>query len=232
MRSVLYLALSALAAVAVADKPNPFNIPNQGYTFTVGEPTTLSWSPNTEGTVTLKLLTGAVTNPKDGTTIASSIPNSGSYQWTPPSDIAAEPDYTIEIINDSDPSQYNFLPRFVIAGATGTQSVASATGTSTTSAATTASPTTLTTKASTTSPTSAASTTSGTTSPASSTTSGASTTTGSASTSAAASTTSGAAASTSAAPSSTTSAPNMNGAGVTRVSVGMMAVVAGAIAFI
>lgn len=70
MRSVLYLALSALAAVAVADKPNPFNIPNQGYTFTVGEPTTLSWSPNTEGTVTLKLLTGAVTNPKDGTTIA------------------------------------------------------------------------------------------------------------------------------------------------------------------
>ncbi|BDD57871.1 hypothetical protein MPDQ_004076 [Monascus purpureus] len=224
MRSVLYLALSALAAVAVADSPNPFNIPGHGYTFTVGEPTTLSWSPTTEGTVTLKLLTGAVTNPKDGTTIASSIPNSGSYQWTPPSDIAAEPDYTIEIINDSDPSQYNFLPRFVVAGATGT---------STTSAATTASPTTLTTKASTTSPTSAASTTSGTTSPASSTT-GASTTTGSASTtSAAASTTSGAAASTSsAAASSTTSAPNMNGAGITRVSVGMMAVVAGAIAFI
>lgn len=69
MRAVV-LTLSAFAAlVAAAD--NPFQIPNGGYTFTAGQPTTLHWDPTTKGTVSLQLQWGSVTTPDQGITIAS-----------------------------------------------------------------------------------------------------------------------------------------------------------------
>lgn len=70
MRSNFYLALSALVTLAVADKPNAFNIPNGGYSFKVGEATTLKWTPYTHGTVSLKLQSGEVSTPDSGSTIA------------------------------------------------------------------------------------------------------------------------------------------------------------------
>jgi len=70
MRSNFYLAISALATLAAADNPNAFNIPNGGYKFEVGEPTTLKWSPTTDGTVSLKLQSGEVSTPESGSTIA------------------------------------------------------------------------------------------------------------------------------------------------------------------
>lgn len=71
MRAFICLAVSALAAVAAAgSNANPFNIPSGGYSFTVGQPTTLTWRPTTGGTVSLRLQHGELTTATDGTSIA------------------------------------------------------------------------------------------------------------------------------------------------------------------
>ncbi|KAL4902530.1 Ser-Thr-rich glycosyl-phosphatidyl-inositol-anchored membrane family-domain-containing protein [Aspergillus multicolor] len=160
MRSVFFLALSAVATL-VAARENAFNIPKDGYSFTAGEATTLTWDPSTEGTVTLKLQYGDVLTSSSGTTIASSIPNSGSYTWSVPSDIDDHSDYTIEIVSDSDEDATNYLPRFSIEGAeavtttssTTTTTETTSTETSSTTTKTTLTTTTTTTTESTTSPT-------------------------------------------------------------------------------
>ncbi|KNG87865.1 GPI anchored protein, partial [Aspergillus nomiae NRRL 13137] len=241
MRSIFYLTLSAMASLAAAATgANPFNIPAEGYSFEAGEPTTLSWKPTTEGTVSLKLQWGAVLTANTGTTIAKNIANSGSFTWTPPANLAAQPDYTIEIFNDDDTSEVNYLPRFTVAGATAAPSTtASATTTAeTTSATESATETTTNTKSATETHTTltkaTASTASGTASATASGTStestsaSASTTgtsTGSASTSTEASSTTSASAS-----ASTTTVASVNGGMVNRVSGGMLAIVLGAIA--
>jgi hypothetical protein len=68
MRSVFFLALSAIATL-VAARENPFNIPSGGYEFAAGEPTTLSWDPTTEGTVSIRLQWGDVLTDSTGSTI-------------------------------------------------------------------------------------------------------------------------------------------------------------------
>ncbi|TKA60116.1 hypothetical protein B0A49_10843 [Cryomyces minteri] len=111
------LALAGNAAVLAqtfADYQNPFNIPSTGIAFTAGQPTTLNWQPTTSGTVTLVVRQGASNNLAQGAIIQSSIPNSGSYTWTPPSDIVRGSDYTIEIVDDTNPSRTNYTPYFVI----------------------------------------------------------------------------------------------------------------------
>ncbi|KLJ07478.1 lysophospholipase [Blastomyces silverae] len=71
MRSIFYLAFTALAAVVAAQSTdNAFNNPAGGYQFAAGRPTQLSWAPSTDGTVTLKLQKGDNTTPSDGIIIA------------------------------------------------------------------------------------------------------------------------------------------------------------------
>ncbi|KAL2869968.1 GPI anchored serine-threonine rich family protein [Aspergillus lucknowensis] len=163
MRSVFFLALSAVATL-VAARDNAFNIPREGYEFSAGKPTKLSWDPSTEGTVTLKLQWGGAFDSSTGTTIASSIPNSGSYTWDVPASITDRSDYTIEIISDEDPNASNYLPRFTVEGAVAATTTTS-TETTTTETSSTRTPTSTTTTTSTTtesptpSPTSTTSTT-------------------------------------------------------------------------
>ena len=58
--SLIPVAASLLAlALAQADKPNAFSIP-PGFALKVGQPTTLKWSPDTSGTVSLYLRSGAM----------------------------------------------------------------------------------------------------------------------------------------------------------------------------
>ncbi|PLB44733.1 hypothetical protein P170DRAFT_479281 [Aspergillus steynii IBT 23096] len=250
--SIFYLTLSAIAtlAAAAADKANPFNIPADGYSFKAGEPTTLKWNPTTSGTVTLRLQWGGVLTPNSGTAIAKSIDNSGSFTWTPSSDLAAQPDYTVEIISDDDTSEVNYLPRFVVAGATGSATkttAASTTSATTTEASTTTSSSEKTTSTSGTSSTSSASKTETPTTLSTATSTGSSTSTktgsggeGSASsTGSATGSSSAAASSTSAQASSTNSAtasasetvvPNTNAGTTTRVSGAMMALVLAGVA--
>ncbi|KAK2861432.1 hypothetical protein FQN49_004211, partial [Arthroderma sp. PD_2] len=114
MRSVLYLALAAVE--------NAFQVPPGGYDFTAGKPTTLTWAPSTEGTVTIKLQMTRDITPGSGIVLGSNLPNSGSFSFTPSAGLVEGKDYTIEIIDDQDPSNYNFTPTFTVDGATGTPS--------------------------------------------------------------------------------------------------------------
>ncbi|PGH00398.1 hypothetical protein GX51_05806 [Blastomyces parvus] len=130
MRSIFYLALSALAAVVAAQSTdNAFNNPPGGFQFAAGKPTKLSWTPTTEGTVTLKLQKGENTTPADGIVIAAGIPNSGTYSYTPPASLGPGSNYNIQIIVDDDPTNYNFTPMFSISGVTGTATGLTPTGT-------------------------------------------------------------------------------------------------------
>jgi hypothetical protein len=71
MRFFASFAVAALAAIATASSTaNPFKIPTDGYTFIVGQATTITWTPTTSGTVTLRLQWGAVTTATSGTAIA------------------------------------------------------------------------------------------------------------------------------------------------------------------
>ena len=70
MRSSISIVLGSLLALAAAEGTNPFNIPNGGYTFKAGEPTTVKWNPTSDGTVSLKLQSGELLTPDGGTTIA------------------------------------------------------------------------------------------------------------------------------------------------------------------
>ncbi|RMJ27578.1 GPI anchored protein [Aspergillus sp. HF37] len=103
----------------------PLQYPRGGYSFTAGEPTTLSWKSNTKGTVSLILQHGTNFMPKDGHPIATYIPNVGEYTWEPPSDLPDRDDYTIEIYSNWK-HVYNFTPRFSIAGLDGGSSSSSA----------------------------------------------------------------------------------------------------------
>ncbi|CAG7943197.1 unnamed protein product [Penicillium salamii] len=237
MRFFTSFAVAALAAVAAANsKANPFNIPTDGYTFKVGEPTTFTWKPTTSGTVTLRLQWGSVTTATSGTAIASNIDNSGSYTWDVPSNLAAQPDYTIEIISDEDSNDYNFIGRFTVEGAT--VSVTSATATSTTahstsestssSTPTTTSESTSSSSASSSSNSSSSATTLTTATSTSASSTGSSTASSSATTESSSSAASSTAATSSAASQSAVPTTDSGAAVANRVSGGMLALVAGA----
>ncbi|TKA67454.1 hypothetical protein B0A55_08077 [Friedmanniomyces simplex] len=109
----LLLTLLAAPFLALAQNANSFKIPTN-FSATAGQPLALSWNPTTQGTVTLVLRSGASSDLAAGTIIASSIANSGSYSWTPDTHITRGSDYTVEIVSDSDPSQTNYTPYFVL----------------------------------------------------------------------------------------------------------------------
>ncbi|CAK4031525.1 Hypothetical predicted protein [Lecanosticta acicola] len=148
-RSFIVALLSA-PLLALAQKPNPFNVAASGLSASAGQDLKLTWSPTTQGTVSLILRSGGSDDLKAGTTIAKSIENSGSYTWSVPDDAIRGSDYTIEIVSDSNPSETNYTPYFVLESShTGTTSLGSATlGAPTTSLSlSTASPTVETTSA-------------------------------------------------------------------------------------
>ncbi|KAJ5358655.1 cell wall protein [Penicillium cataractarum] len=220
MRTFITIAAALFAGVASAtnSEANAFKNPAGGYTFTVGEPTTLTWNADAGTTVTLRLQHGSVSTANSGTIIASSIDNDGSYTWNVPSDLAYESDYTIEIIDDQDTSNYNFSPRFTVSGAVVATTTTSASSTSTSATSTSTTVSTTSTSSTKTSSSSSATPTTMTTSSSSASSTASSTTQSSTS-----------AASTSA--SSTTSAasvPTTNAGVVNRVSGGLLAAVAGA----
>ncbi|KAK0848937.1 hypothetical protein LTR03_005502 [Friedmanniomyces endolithicus] len=107
------LTLLGAPLLALAQSANPFKIPTN-FSATAGQPLSLNWNPTTSGTVTLVLRSGASSDLAAGTVIASSIANSGSYSWTPDTMITRGSDYTVEIVSDSDPSQTNYTPYFVL----------------------------------------------------------------------------------------------------------------------
>ena len=108
------VALLSAPFLALADNPNGFKIPQGGLTCTAGQPCDLKWQPSTQGTVSLVLRSGASNNLEKGVTIASHIANDGDFTWLPASNLPRGSDYTIEIIDDADPTQTNYTPYFVL----------------------------------------------------------------------------------------------------------------------
>ncbi|KAJ0414241.1 hypothetical protein BJY00DRAFT_319001 [Aspergillus carlsbadensis] len=111
----LQFAVTLLLPCLVA--ANEFNVPDGGYEFVAGEPTTLTWNPSTpNGTVTLDLLWGSIVGSSDSDEIDSNVPNDGSYTWTPPDDLPDFSNYTICLIPDQPPQNFECIPQFSIAG--------------------------------------------------------------------------------------------------------------------
>ncbi|KAF2718824.1 hypothetical protein K431DRAFT_124620 [Polychaeton citri CBS 116435] len=100
--------------VALAQNANPFSVPSGGFSAVAGESLELNWNPTTDGTVTLVLRSGASSNLNQGSIIEANIDNSGSYTWDVPSGTVRGSDYTIEIVSDTDTSEVNYTPPFVI----------------------------------------------------------------------------------------------------------------------
>ncbi|EMC93602.1 hypothetical protein BAUCODRAFT_37282 [Baudoinia panamericana UAMH 10762] len=65
----LLLALSSAASL-VSAQSNPFKVPPGNYVATAGQPLNLTWTPTTQGTVTLVLRSGSSANLFAGTVIA------------------------------------------------------------------------------------------------------------------------------------------------------------------
>ncbi|KAI9375719.1 Ser-Thr-rich glycosyl-phosphatidyl-inositol-anchored membrane family-domain-containing protein [Aspergillus egyptiacus] len=107
--------ISALVAVAsayttpdysVAPSGNAILTPGLDEQVPAGQPYKITWDPTTEGLVSLVLLRGPSTNVQPIDTIAESIPNSGSYVWTPSTKL--EPDvthYALLLVVESGPNK-------------------------------------------------------------------------------------------------------------------------------
>ncbi|KAF3482107.1 uncharacterized protein GIQ15_04866 [Arthroderma uncinatum] len=147
-QAILSLGAAGLldtAVVAAESMENAFQVPPGGYHFTAGHPTTLTWKPSTQGTVTIKLQMNRDITPGSGIVLGGNLPNSGSFSFVPMASLVQGKDYTIEIIDDTNPINYNFTPTFTVDGATGrpsgtptpTHSTSSSTSTSDSSTMTT-----------------------------------------------------------------------------------------------
>ncbi|CAZ85609.1 unnamed protein product [Tuber melanosporum] len=121
---------------AVTDSTeNQINVPPGG-TIASGSGITIRWTPSTPGPVTLILRRGDGNNLATVTNIASEIPNSGSYDWTPSESLPVGDDYSIQIISGS---ASNYSPKFGIGPPVSTSSSSTSTTTSTGSSSTSSS---------------------------------------------------------------------------------------------
>ncbi|KAI5212540.1 hypothetical protein AUEXF2481DRAFT_5623 [Aureobasidium subglaciale EXF-2481] len=107
------VALLASPLLAFAASENKFT--NSDYNgITAGQTFNIKWDPTTSGTVSLILRSGASNNLTPGVYVAQGISNSGSYSWSVPSDITRGSDYALEIVDDSNTSNVNYTPQFVV----------------------------------------------------------------------------------------------------------------------
>ncbi|KAI4288814.1 MAG: hypothetical protein L6R35_001926 [Caloplaca aegaea] len=111
---LFYIATSLFALATAQQRANPFTLP-PGFMITAGEPTTISWDPTTQGTVSIRLRQGASSNLEEGIVIASNIDNSGRATITLPEDTTRNSDYALQIISDENPTtDVNYSGPFVV----------------------------------------------------------------------------------------------------------------------
>jgi len=93
---------------------NDLYTPGKNDIVPVGEPYQITWKPTTEGTVTLLLLKGPSSNAVAQYAIVEHIANTGSYTWTPKTDLVAQQTgYGIELIDDTT-GAYQYTTQFGI----------------------------------------------------------------------------------------------------------------------
>ncbi|RLL96279.1 hypothetical protein CFD26_105765 [Aspergillus turcosus] len=142
MRLSIASVVSCLAALAMAatspdysqdPSGNAILKPGLNEQVPAGKPYTIEWDPTTTGPVSLILLRGPSTNVKPIETLADSIPNSGSFSWTPSTTL--EPDtthYGLMLVVEGT-GQYQYSTQFGISNPdyTGSTSNSSSTATPT-----------------------------------------------------------------------------------------------------
>ncbi|KAF3937699.1 hypothetical protein ABW19_dt0202056 [Dactylella cylindrospora] len=141
--STILTTLVAFSASALAyttpttfnETSNPVFTPNSGDIVPVGKPYKITWGPTEKGTVSIILLRGPSKNILPLYPIAEEIPNSGSYTWTPKTDLEDDTsEYGIQIIIDAN-GQYQYSTQFGISNPDYVPSSTSGTASATTSEA-------------------------------------------------------------------------------------------------
>ncbi|KAF5104631.1 hypothetical protein DV451_000544 [Geotrichum candidum] len=135
-KSILASLVTAATVVLAAD--NAFTSPAFGQVVNVGNSITLKWNPTTSGKVNLILRKGGANDLVTIGPIASGIDNSGTFTWSPDSDLKTNTDYSVEIQDASNTDNVNFTPYFTVL-AIGEGITSSGTETATGSASTRAS---------------------------------------------------------------------------------------------
>ncbi|KAH1849664.1 hypothetical protein KXX55_000362 [Aspergillus fumigatus] len=137
------VAISALVAMASAYTQPDYSKPPQGNAILkpglneqvpVGKPYTITWDPTTEGPVSLVLLRGPSTNVVPLSTIVESIPNTGSYSWTPSTDLENDVTHYGLLLVVEGTGQYQWSTQFGISNPGKAADTPAASVTATTSA--------------------------------------------------------------------------------------------------
>jgi hypothetical protein len=127
MRFFTVSTIAALAAFVSAVAPNysqspsgnPISLPGLGEQVPVGKPYTITWQPTTPGTVSLTLVRGPSNNVTPLLNIAQSIPNTGSFVWTPPTTLQNDvTHYGLLLVVDAT-GQYQYSVQFGISNPNG-----------------------------------------------------------------------------------------------------------------
>jgi hypothetical protein len=123
MRLTVATLVTAFAALASAwtqpnyNNPpsgNPIYTPSLGELVPAGKPFEITWGPTTTGTITLVLLRGPSTNVVPLYAIAQEIPNTGSFVWTPSTDLVPDTThYGLLLVVDAD-GEYQYSTQFGI----------------------------------------------------------------------------------------------------------------------
>ncbi|KAL8958315.1 MAG: hypothetical protein Q9183_005862 [Haloplaca sp. 2 TL-2023] len=137
--SILYAASSLLALAVAQNRPNPFTLAPD-FMINAGEPTTITWEPTTDGTVSIRLRSGASSDLEEGTEIlckcnllrsvralplnhpisgltrnvTANIPNNGEATVILPADTVRNSDYALQIVSDTEEDQVNYSAPFVV----------------------------------------------------------------------------------------------------------------------
>ncbi|KAJ5294180.1 hypothetical protein PENANT_c028G04915 [Penicillium antarcticum] len=136
--SAFAVAASALTQPDYTQNPSGNAIVSPGLNEIVpeGKAYTIKWEPTTTGPVSLVLLRGPSNNVKPIKTLADSIPNSGSFSWTPSTDLEVDTTHYGLLLTVEGTGQYQYSTQFGLGAAAGGSSESSSIVISTTAAAT------------------------------------------------------------------------------------------------
>ncbi|WPG98778.1 Hypothetical protein R9X50_00157400 [Acrodontium crateriforme] len=148
--SALLLTVPFVAAYThpTGDAPvgNPIYTPNLGTIVPAGQEYNVTWGPTTSGKIDIVLLKGPSSNAVPQYALAEGIDNTGSFLWTPKTDLQPQDTgYGLMIVVDAT-GQYQYSPQFgisnskyVSSGTASASSTSSAQATSSKSSASTTS---------------------------------------------------------------------------------------------
>jgi len=134
--SIITTTLTVMAGLVAAGQ-NAIIYPGTNAQIDAGTTMEITWNPTAGAKITLKLMYGQTQNLQTGTTIASAVPNTGSFFWQIPANIG-NGQWSIGI-TDGNTADDNYSPFFQINGGSGKQGAAgsaSATAAPTTAAVT------------------------------------------------------------------------------------------------